>query len=60
MERCFFTFRWGLRKLWNRRPELFSSEVRQIISFSKRLALAGRDASHEREVSGKLTVRGRD
>jgi hypothetical protein len=49
-----------LRKLWNRRPELFSSEVRQIISFSERLALAGRDASHEREVSGKLTVRGRD
>jgi hypothetical protein len=34
--------------------------VRQIISFLNRLALDGGDASHDKEVSGKLTVRGWD
>lgn len=60
IERCFLTFRWGLRKLWKRRPELFSSVVRQIISFFNRLALDGGDASHDKEVSEKLTVEGLD
>ena len=31
MERCFVTLRCGLRQELKRRPEAFSSEVRQII-----------------------------